>query len=325
MPCFVDPQGATFGVHASATAPQPETAPKAGEVFVATSSRRRQLLNVAFGFYAALFDWDLVAEHDMGPMGSVSGLRPQRPAARRHVRQKAPRASPAARTGSATSASRISRALVERAKSARGSVLMGPMDVPGGDRVAQLMDPYGAFFALHKAGAQARPPRPEARGARACEATAAAKKPAARKAAKKAPRANALHRRRARKRSARRQEKGLRASRPRPSRRRRLPRKSEEARPLARGGHRPGLRTRLVEDLRRERDHARDVAQVRRNHERVGRAREVAELLSRSPPRRAAASPRVRRRGDAPRRRAAGPRPSRSPPRESLRPRPAPR
>ena len=25
--------------------------------------------NVAFGFYAALFDWDLVAEHDMGPMG----------------------------------------------------------------------------------------------------------------------------------------------------------------------------------------------------------------------------------------------------------------
>ena len=40
-------------------------------------------------------------------------------------------------------------ATVERAKAARGSVLTGPMDVPGGDRIAQLMDPHGAFFALH--------------------------------------------------------------------------------------------------------------------------------------------------------------------------------
>ena len=38
---------------------------------------------------------------------------------------------------------------VERATAARGSVLTGPMDVPGGDRIATLMDPYGAFFALH--------------------------------------------------------------------------------------------------------------------------------------------------------------------------------
>jgi predicted enzyme related to lactoylglutathione lyase len=30
-----------------------------------------------------------------------------------------------------------------------GKVLNGPMDVPGGDRVAQCFDPQGAAFALH--------------------------------------------------------------------------------------------------------------------------------------------------------------------------------
>ncbi len=85
---------------------------------------------------------------------------------------------------------------VERAKAARGSVLAGPMDVPGGDRIAQLMDPHGAFFALHKAAAQARSaPRKPAQKAAAKPAAAkpaapkaAAPKPAAKKpAAKKAP------------------------------------------------------------------------------------------------------------------------------------------
>jgi predicted enzyme related to lactoylglutathione lyase len=34
-----------------------------------------------------------------------------------------------------------------------GSVMNGPMEVPGGDWIAQCMDPQGAPFALHaKAG-----------------------------------------------------------------------------------------------------------------------------------------------------------------------------
>ena len=40
-------------------------------------------------------------------------------------------------------------AATEKAKSLGAKVLNGPMEVPGGDRVAQLMDPYGAAFALH--------------------------------------------------------------------------------------------------------------------------------------------------------------------------------
>jgi hypothetical protein len=40
-------------------------------------------------------------------------------------------------------------AALERTKSHGGQVLNGPMDVPGGERVAQCMDPQGAAFALH--------------------------------------------------------------------------------------------------------------------------------------------------------------------------------
>jgi predicted enzyme related to lactoylglutathione lyase len=39
----------------------------------------------------------------------------------------------------------------ERIKQLGGQILNGPMDVPGGDRVAQAMDPQGAAFGIHSA------------------------------------------------------------------------------------------------------------------------------------------------------------------------------
>jgi uncharacterized protein len=40
-------------------------------------------------------------------------------------------------------------AALGRVKKSGGQVMHGPMEVPGGDRVAQCMDPQGAAFALH--------------------------------------------------------------------------------------------------------------------------------------------------------------------------------
>ena len=40
-------------------------------------------------------------------------------------------------------------AALERVKKNGGQVMHGPMEVPGGDRVAQCMDPQRAAFALH--------------------------------------------------------------------------------------------------------------------------------------------------------------------------------
>src|SRR4030095_1260672 len=39
---------------------------------------------------------------------------------------------------------------VKKAKGARATLVNGPMEVPGGDWIAQFVDPYGAMFAVHK-------------------------------------------------------------------------------------------------------------------------------------------------------------------------------
>lgn len=42
-------------------------------------------------------------------------------------------------------------AAIGRATRKGGKVINGPMEVPGGGRIAQLTDPQGAVFALHQA------------------------------------------------------------------------------------------------------------------------------------------------------------------------------
>lgn len=148
---LVDPQGAPFGIHAAGGAES--GAPASGEFSwheLATSVAP----GISFGFYAALFDWDEMREHDMGPMGMYlifgrNGLELG------GMFDKGAGGKPGAAYWLGYVSVTDLEGTVERAKAARGSLLMGPMDVPGGDRVAQLMDPYGAFFALHKAVTQA--------------------------------------------------------------------------------------------------------------------------------------------------------------------------
>jgi predicted enzyme related to lactoylglutathione lyase len=181
---LADPQGATFGIHASADHSEASGAPpQAGEFSwheLATSVSP----NIAFGFYAALFDWDEISQTDMGPMGMYLIFG-------RDGRQLGGMfdKGAAGKPGSAYWLGYVSvtdlEPAVERAKAARGSVLAGPMDVPGGDRIAQLMDPHGAFFALHKAAAQAASAASSGKAPLRKPAKQAAAKPAPRKAAAK--------------------------------------------------------------------------------------------------------------------------------------------
>ena len=46
---------------------------------------------------------------------------------------------------------------VKKVKSARGTLINGPMEVPGGDWIAQFVDPYGAMFAVHAVAADMKP------------------------------------------------------------------------------------------------------------------------------------------------------------------------
>ena len=180
-----DPQGAAFGVYSSGGSDSwTATPPQAGE-FSWHELATTVAPNIAFAFYAALFDWDEIATHDMGAMGLylVFGRNGRQLGG---IFDKGAQGKP----GSAYWLGYVSvtdlEGAVERAKAARGSVLMGPMDVPGGDRIAQLMDPHGAFFALHKAAAQAGSAAPR-KPAQKPAAKPAVAKPAAPKAAAKKP------------------------------------------------------------------------------------------------------------------------------------------
>ena len=141
-----DPQGAHLSVFTPSGDMAPHDVSKPGEFSwneLMTSDH-----NAAFTFYNKLFGWEKLASHDMGPMGEylIYGA---------HGRQLGGMASKTKDMPMPTAWMYYIHvdgldAAVERAKKGGGKVLNGPMDVPGGDRIAQLMDPQGAAFALHE-------------------------------------------------------------------------------------------------------------------------------------------------------------------------------
>jgi hypothetical protein len=172
-----DPQGAMFMVMASQEPAMPETGMKPVGDFswheLATTN-----VQAAFDFYRALFGWEVLDRLDMGPSGIylIFGWGGQQ---RGGIYNK---------TAEMTWPSNwLSYARVPNADAAAaqargigGKVTMGPMDVPGGDRIAVILDPQGATFAVHATKAEAK--KPEA------PKKVSAKKPAVKKApAKKAP------------------------------------------------------------------------------------------------------------------------------------------
>jgi len=140
-----DPQGAPFGVYASASSHGPQQAPKKGEYSwheLATDD-----FQAAFDFYSSLFGWEEIGRHEMrGPVctyfmfgldgiatGGIFNRMPEMPSAfwLGYVRVK------------------DVQKMVKKVKSAGGTVLTEPMEVPGGDWIAQFADPNGAMFAVH--------------------------------------------------------------------------------------------------------------------------------------------------------------------------------
>jgi predicted enzyme related to lactoylglutathione lyase len=143
---ITDPQGATIAVFTPASeAPEAPGVPPRGHFswheLVTTDHR------AALEFYSALFGWEKISEFDMGPMGmyvlygrngqQLGGMfdKPADMPAPPHWLYYA-------HVDSADAAA-------ARVKAAGGQVLHGPMDVPGGDRVAQCLDPQGGTFAVH--------------------------------------------------------------------------------------------------------------------------------------------------------------------------------
>jgi predicted enzyme related to lactoylglutathione lyase len=144
-----DPQGAVLCAFqpGGEGAGRPEGPPAIGEFSwheLATTDHE-----AAFAFYSDLFGWKKGEAMDMGEMGVYQLYgRGDLPLGGMFNRTEDMPGPPAwlyyVRVESVDDAA-------ERVKRMGGKILNGPMDVPGGDRIVQCMDPQGAAFALHQA------------------------------------------------------------------------------------------------------------------------------------------------------------------------------
>lgn len=145
-----DPQGAVFAIYKSASdVPAPSGPPGRGEFSwheLATSDQ-----GAAFEFYAKLFGWVKVKEENIGPGGTylIYGRPGEEDRPLGGIFQLTPDMPFPPNWTLYVRVTDLKEA-VERARRLGAQVMIDSMEVPGGDRIAQFMDPQGAVIALHE-------------------------------------------------------------------------------------------------------------------------------------------------------------------------------
>ncbi|MFT4625615.1 MAG: putative enzyme related to lactoylglutathione lyase [Myxococcota bacterium] len=140
-----DPWGAVI---APFTPANPMTDDGVGPGLVAWRELMTDDLEGAVGFYADLFGWVETGSMDMGPAGRypMFGGDAEQMLGGMMTR---PVEMPMSAWLYYFNVPDLGAAIA-RAKAAGGQLVSGPMEVPGGDHVAELRDPQGASFALHE-------------------------------------------------------------------------------------------------------------------------------------------------------------------------------
>ncbi len=109
----------------------------------------------AFDFYRQIAGWEKLGEMDMGPMGTYLLWGREGKQLGGMMTMPAGMKTPDGRAVPPSWMYYVTvddfDAALERAKAKGATVLNGPMPVPGGQRIVQLMDPQGAAFALASA------------------------------------------------------------------------------------------------------------------------------------------------------------------------------
>ena len=145
---LADPQGAVFAVFmADGEFPGHDGPPQQGEF------SWHELMTTdhvaAFEFYNKLFGWEKTDAMDMGEAGIYQMYG--RDGTTLGGMFNKPAEMPAPAWLFYVMVDDVNR-VVEKVKQNGGQVLNGPMEVPGGDLIAQCMDPQGAAFAIHSQG-----------------------------------------------------------------------------------------------------------------------------------------------------------------------------
>jgi predicted enzyme related to lactoylglutathione lyase len=147
MQMLKDPQGAAFYI----IQPEPRDNPPESDPEVGEASWLELMTTdqpAAMTFYQQLFGWQPTEAMDMGDMGKyqmfnrgprmIGGMM-NKP---KEMAQAPPHWAIYFRVPDINAAA-------ERVKANGGTILNGPMEVPGGDWILNAMDPQGAAFALH--------------------------------------------------------------------------------------------------------------------------------------------------------------------------------
>ena len=142
---MTDPQGAVFSVFTPKNT-NDESANRSGKPLMSWHELHTTDYLKAFDFYSTLFGWQKTEAMDMGEMGGIYQMY--------GVGKES--------YGGMFNSSNANPpnwlfyitvddadAAAKRVTQNGGKVLNGPMDVPGGGRIAQCMDPQGAAFAVH--------------------------------------------------------------------------------------------------------------------------------------------------------------------------------
>jgi hypothetical protein len=167
-----DPQGAVFAAFQSLGFPTPDSTPGRGDFSwheLASSDSES-----AFEFYAALFGWERTESMEMGPMGVYQMFGHGGPSVGGMYTVPRDLGVPSHWLPYALVAD--SHRAAAAMEAGGGRVISAPMQIPGGDWVAKLVDPQGAVFAVHSLQAEtatAAPARKEAKRAAAPRRTAA--------------------------------------------------------------------------------------------------------------------------------------------------------
>jgi predicted enzyme related to lactoylglutathione lyase len=140
---IADPQGAVISVFTPSSAMESHDVAQPGEFSwheLYTTDHE-----AAFAFYKAIANWERLGEFDMGAMGKYV-LWGRNGKQLGGMMTKPPEMKQPAWMYYVTTADLD--AALGRAKAKGAKVMNGPMDVPGGQRIVQLLDPQGAAFAL---------------------------------------------------------------------------------------------------------------------------------------------------------------------------------
>jgi predicted enzyme related to lactoylglutathione lyase len=148
MRTMIDPQGAMFSlIQPAPQGERPETEPGIGDV--AWHELYTDDAEAAMRFYGDMFGWRATEPaFDMGPMGKYHMFG--RAFTLGGMMKKGPEMAQMPSMWGFYFRVDNADAGAERVKANGGRVLHGPVDVPGGNRIVQCMDPQGAAFSLHQ-------------------------------------------------------------------------------------------------------------------------------------------------------------------------------